>query len=338
MPLNNLLDRSDETARTQAVHSVGAVKGDAEQSPERTESDSAWAPLAVPVFRAFWIASLVSNLGTWVHEVGAGWLMTRLDPTPEMVSAVRVAMSVPMLVLAIPAGVLADRFDRRRLLIVTQLLLFATTATLASLTFTDAITSWLLLGLTFVIGLGMVLHVLAWQSTIPMLVPRRQLSRAIALGSISFNLARAAGPALGGVLIADGWRLDHVRRQRVFFRWCAGGVVLVETRASRAATSIGFRARDDRRLSFCARPADDAQRVDRRVAVSDAGNRDVVAAATGRPSATRLAGTGVWPAGDFAWTRRRVRGQDSAFAAPTSEAVTRTVAICHDGVCTLDCL
>jgi predicted MFS family arabinose efflux permease len=165
-------------------------------------SDSPWAPLAVPVFRAFWLASIVSNLGTWVHEVGAGWLMTSLDPTPEMVSAVRVAISLPTLLMAIPVGVVADRFDRRQLLIVTQLVLFATTATLASLTFAGMITSWGLLGLTFVIGVAMVFHILSWQSTVPMLVPRRQLSRAIALGSISFNLARAAGPALGGVLIA----------------------------------------------------------------------------------------------------------------------------------------
>ncbi len=141
-------------------------------------------------------------MGTWIHEIGAGWLMTTLDSSPEMVSAVRVAMSLPMTVLAIPAGVLADRIDRRRLLIITQWAMLATTSTLASLTFTGVITSWTLLSLTFVIGLGMVLHVLTWQSTIPELVPRAQLPRAIAMGSISFNLARAVGPAIGGVLIA----------------------------------------------------------------------------------------------------------------------------------------
>ena len=109
------------------------------------DSDSPWAPLGVPIFRAFWIASVGSNLGTWVHEVGAGWLMTNLDSSPEMVSAVRIAISAPMMVLAIPAGVIADRIDRRRLLIITQLVLLSTTATLASLTFAEAITSWTLL-------------------------------------------------------------------------------------------------------------------------------------------------------------------------------------------------
>lgn len=163
---------------------------------------SAWAPLRVPLFRAFWLASLVSNLGTWVHEVGAGWLMTQLEGSPEMVASVRTAMSLPIVMLAIPAGVLADRIDRRRLLIITQWLLLSTTALLAALTFSGAITAWMLLGLTFVVGLGMVVHVPTWQASVPELVPRDQLPRAVALGSVSFNLARAVGPAIGGVLIA----------------------------------------------------------------------------------------------------------------------------------------
>ena len=167
-----------------------------------SDSKSPWAPLSTPIFRWFWIASIVSNLGTWVHEVGAGWLMTSLDPSPEMVSSVRVAMTVPMLLMAIPAGLIVDAVDRRKLLIVTQLILLTTASTLATLTFTGKITSWSLLMLTFVTGIAMVLHVLTWQSTIPELIPRNQMSRAVALGSISFNLARSVGPALGGFLIA----------------------------------------------------------------------------------------------------------------------------------------
>ncbi len=163
---------------------------------------SAWAPLRTPLFRAFWIASLLSNMGTWVHEVGAGWLMSTLDSSPEMVSAVRTAMAAPIMLLALPAGVLADRFDRRRLLIITQLLLFATASTLGALTYAGAITSWTLLALTAVMGIGWVIHVPTWQASIPELVPRKQLPRAVALGSVSFNLARAAGPAVGGFLIA----------------------------------------------------------------------------------------------------------------------------------------
>jgi MFS family permease len=169
---------------------------------EERRRHSPWAPLGVPLFRAFWIASLVSNLGTWVHEVGAGWLMTQLDSSPGMVASVRTAMSLPIVFLAIPAGVLADRIDRRRLLIVTQCVLLSTTASLAALTYSGEITSWTLLALTFVVGLGLVVHVPTWQASVPELVPRDQLSRAVALGSISFNLARAVGPALGGILIA----------------------------------------------------------------------------------------------------------------------------------------
>ena len=163
---------------------------------------SAWAPLKSPMFRLFWVASLLSNTGTWIHEVGAGWLMTSLDASPAMVAAVRTSMSLPIVVLAIPAGVLADRIDKRRLLIWTQTLLLVVTAALAASTLAGVITPWGLLALTFVMGLGMVVHVPTWQAAIPEFVPSRQIGRAVALGSISFNLARTVGPAVGGVLIA----------------------------------------------------------------------------------------------------------------------------------------
>lgn len=164
--------------------------------------ESAWAPLAIPLYRAFWIASFFSNLGTWIHEVGAAWLMTQLDPSPMMVSAVRASMAIPILFLALPAGVLADRIDRRKLLIGTQCWMLLIAVTLATLTFLDAVTPTVLLLLTAAAGLGMVIHAPSWQASIPELVPRSQLTSAIALGSISFNLARAAGPALGGFLVA----------------------------------------------------------------------------------------------------------------------------------------
>lgn len=174
----------------------------AERDTPTADDGSPWAPLRLPVYRAFWIASFFSNLGSWMHEIGAGWLMTELDASPQMVSGVRTAMATPIVLLAIPAGVLADRVDRRGLLLSTQLLMLLSAASLAVLTAAGAMTSWLLLALTFVIGLGLTLHVPTWQATIPELVPRPQLSRAIALGSISFNLARSAGPAIAGVLVA----------------------------------------------------------------------------------------------------------------------------------------
>lgn len=144
----------------------------------------------------------MSNLGTWIHETGAAWLMTQLDDSPLMVSSVRAAMALPLLILALPAGVLADRVDRRRLLIGTQTWMLCTAATLAALTWLELVTPSILLLLTAAMGLGMVLHAPTWQASVPELVPRAQLTSAIALGSISFNLARATGPAVGGLLVA----------------------------------------------------------------------------------------------------------------------------------------
>ena len=165
-------------------------------------SNSAWLPLTNPTFRLFWTASLISNLGTWIHEVGAGWLMTSLDADPSMVSGVRVAMSLPIMFLAIPMGGLIDRVSRRTSLMVTTIGLLLLTATLTGLTYRGMIGPWGLLAFTFGIGIGVVGHMLAWQSSVPELVPREQLSRAVALGSISFNMARAVGPAISGLLIA----------------------------------------------------------------------------------------------------------------------------------------
>ena len=171
------------------------------RQPGSSDNQGTWAPLRTPIFRWFWLASLLSNLGTWVHEVGAGWLMTSLDSDPSMVSAVRVAISLPIMFLAIPVGGLTDRVNRRTVLIITTLMLLSATVTLTVMTYNQTITAWWLLALTFAIGVSMVGHMLAWQATVPEMVPRDQMSRAVALGSISFNLARSVGPALGGVLI-----------------------------------------------------------------------------------------------------------------------------------------
>lgn len=160
------------------------------------------APFESRTYRMFWIASLFSNTGTWVHEIGAGWLMSTLDGSPQMVSAVRTSMALPMILLALPAGALSDRVDRRRLMLLVQCWLMLTATSLAVLTWLDWMTPGLLLVLTVVMGIGTVLHVPTWQASIPEIVDRRHLTQAIALGSISFNLARSVGPAVGGVLIA----------------------------------------------------------------------------------------------------------------------------------------
>ncbi len=163
---------------------------------------SAWSPLRQPVFRALWIAGVASNIGTWMHEVGAAWLMTSLAPSPLMVALMQTATSLPIFLLALPAGALADIVDRRRLLIAAQLWMLAAAFLLGLITIMGAITPWLLVGLAFTLGLGGAMTMPAWQAIIPEMVPRSQLVAAVTLGGVGFNLARAAGPAVGGLIVA----------------------------------------------------------------------------------------------------------------------------------------
>ena len=163
---------------------------------------SAYAPLRQPLFRALWIATVASNLGTWMQEVGAAWLMTSLAPSPTMVALVRTATALPMFLLALPAGALADVIDRRRLLIFTQFWMLASATSLGLLTFAELTTPAILLALTFTLGIGTALTAPAWQAIMPDIVSRDDLHAAISLHSVSINLARSVGPAVGGVVIA----------------------------------------------------------------------------------------------------------------------------------------
>jgi predicted MFS family arabinose efflux permease len=161
-----------------------------------------WEPLELPLFRALWLATMASNIGTWVHEVGAAWLMTTLTTSPPMVAAVQAATSLPMFLLALPAGALADLVDRRKLLIATQTWMLCSAAGLGALTLLDRVTPWTLLLFTFAMGLGSALNSPSWQASVSELVGPERLPAAVALNSVGFNVARALGPALGGLLIA----------------------------------------------------------------------------------------------------------------------------------------
>lgn len=163
---------------------------------------SAWSPLKIPLFRALWLATIASNIGTWMHDVGAGWLMTTLSPTPMMVALVQTATTLPILLLALPAGALADIVDRRRYLLVVQVWLAGVAALLAVLTFTGITTAWTLVGLTFAMGVGAAMMMPAWAAVTPEVVPRAELQSAIALNSLGMNVSRAIGPALAGVIVA----------------------------------------------------------------------------------------------------------------------------------------
>jgi MFS family permease len=167
-----------------------------------TVNVSAWAPLREPLFRSLWIAAIISYIGTWMQAVGAGWMMTVLTISPLMVGLVQAAVALPVFLVILPAGALADMVDRRRFLLITQGWMVLASGTLGVLTLFHVVTPWVLLGFTFVLGLGAVMNDPAWQAITPELVPAEQHAAAVAMNSAGFNVARAVGPALGGMVIA----------------------------------------------------------------------------------------------------------------------------------------
>ncbi|MEO0574332.1 MAG: MFS transporter [Pseudomonadota bacterium] len=166
-----------------------------------SSSIGAWAPLRNRIYFSLWLAMLVSNTGTWMHDIGAGWHMTSLSASPLMVALVQTATTLPMFLLAIPAGALADIFDRRQYLIVTQCWLLAVAATLGVLTLSGATDATVLLMMTLMMGLGSAMMMPAWSAVTPNVVAREQLPAAVALNSLSINVARAIGPALAGIIV-----------------------------------------------------------------------------------------------------------------------------------------
>src|SRR5581483_10939486 len=163
---------------------------------------SAWEPLRKPLFRNRWIASILSNVGSWMQDTAATWLMTALTTSPLLIALMQTAASLPVLLLGLPAGATADILDRRRLLIFWQTWMLAVAGVLSLLSFAGTIGPWVLLGLTLLLNVGAAMNNPAWQAIVPELVPRSQLPEAISLNSAGYNLARAVGPALGGLSMA----------------------------------------------------------------------------------------------------------------------------------------
>jgi len=173
-----------------------------------TQSGSAWAPLGEPLFRSLWVASVISYVGTWMQNVGAGWMMTQLTMSPLMVSLVQAATTLPVFLVILPAGALADMVDRRRFLLITQGWMVLAAGALGVLTLRHELTPWVLLGFTFALGLGAVMNDPAWQAITPEIISAERHATAVALNSVGYNVARAVGPALGGLVIAaagSGW-------------------------------------------------------------------------------------------------------------------------------------
>jgi MFS family permease len=160
------------------------------------------APLAYPVFGSLFAVTFASNIGTWVQDVGASWLMTSLAPSPLMVSLIQTAGNLPYFLLGLLAGTLADIADTRRLLIMAQIWMLGSAGVLGILTLLHLTTPWILLGMSFSVGLGSALGGPASQAMVPELIPRDDVPEAVALNSIQFNIARGIGPAIGGVIVS----------------------------------------------------------------------------------------------------------------------------------------
>ena len=171
-------------------------------SPDPQPKPSLIAPLRYPAFRLLWIATLFSNLGTWIQSVGAAWLMTSIAPSADMVALVQAATALPTLAFSLTAGAVADIWDRRAILLVTQSWMLLMAVLLAAFGFAGMMTPGLLLALTFSLGAGNAFNAPAWQASVGELVPREQLAPAIAVNSVGFNIARSIGPAIGGLIVA----------------------------------------------------------------------------------------------------------------------------------------
>jgi len=167
------------------------------------DARSPLAPLAHPNFRLIWTATLVSNLGSLVQGVGAAWQMAELTTSERMVALVQASTTLPIMALAIAAGAVADNFDRRRVMLSAQVFMAAVSALLALAAWADLLGPWRLLAFTFLLGLGSALHLPSWQASMRDLVPREDLPAAVTLNSVSFNLMRSVGPALGGLIVAS---------------------------------------------------------------------------------------------------------------------------------------
>jgi MFS family permease len=166
------------------------------------ESGTAWSPLRHPSFRSRWFASIVSYIGTWMQDTAATWLMTVLTTSPLLIALMQTAASLPVLLFGVPAGAMADILDRRKVLLFWQTWMLVAAVALSALTVGEGIGPWTLLVLTLLLNVGAAMNNPAWQAIMPELVPRSELAGAISLNSAGYNLARAAGPALGGLTVA----------------------------------------------------------------------------------------------------------------------------------------
>ncbi|WP_298278542.1 MFS transporter [uncultured Bradyrhizobium sp.] len=169
----------------------------------RDRADSITAPLRHSIFRRIWLASLLSNLGILIQGVGAAWAMTQMTAEADKVALVQTALMLPVMLISMPAGAIADMHDRRIVALVSLMIALSGATTLTVLAWLNLVTPNILLALCFVVGSGMALFGPAWQSSVSEQVPSETLPAAVALNGISYNIARSFGPAIGGIVVAS---------------------------------------------------------------------------------------------------------------------------------------
>lgn len=213
----------DCSRRARAIHARPGFKGAVSLTVAKS---SPLAPLKLPLFRAIWITSLITNFGGLIQSVGASWMMTSISTT-QMTALVQSSISLPIMLLSLTAGALADTMDRRKIMLVAQTFMVLISTCLAVLTWMGWLTPWVLLCFTFLIGCGVAFNGPAWQASVGDIVPREHLASAVTLNSMGFNLARSLGPALGGVVVAVAGAaasfavnaVSYVGLLLVLFRW-----------------------------------------------------------------------------------------------------------------------
>ncbi len=174
----------------------------ANPQPAAPPPASALSPFRHRIFRSVWIATLISSFGGMIQGVGAAWMMVALAASAQMVTLVQASITLPIVMLALVTGALADAYDRRKLMIAAQCFMLVVSTVLAVFAYLGAVTPWLLLLFTFLIGCGAALNAPAWQASVGAMVPREDVPSAVTLNSMSFNLARSVGPAIGGLIVA----------------------------------------------------------------------------------------------------------------------------------------
>jgi len=188
---------------TPPVEDLASPELRAEDVSAPRPSSSPFVPFRQSIFRAVWLATLVSNFGGLIQAVAASWFMTTIAASPDLVALVQASTTLPVMLFSLAAGALSDNYDRRLIMLTAQVFMFAVSVALAVLTWFGLIGPWLLLTFTFLIGCGIALNNPAWQASVGDMVPREDIPAATMLNSAGFNLARSVGPALGGLIVAS---------------------------------------------------------------------------------------------------------------------------------------